>query len=120
MACGVLSSFSLFSTKAEVALYGPPGERIVSSVILLESPGLSTIGRRPTVAQGSLLRFPPVPLIPSLLACIQEEGLTAILVALQRTSAMWFPSLIQLLSGKAWQLPWRRDAGPLNRSAWRG
>lgn len=57
-----------------------------------------------------LYAFPPVPLIPRLLARIQEELLTVILVAPERTSASWFPVMIQLLSGKPWQLPWRRDA----------
>ena len=87
-----------------------------------------------------LYAFPPVPLIPRLLARIQEERLSVILVAPERTSASWFPTMIQLLCGKPWRLPWRRDAlsqldgailhfpvigqqlwaWPLNGSAWRG
>ena len=39
------------------------------------------------------------PLTPRLLACIQEESLAAILVALEHTSAPWFPILVQLLAG---------------------
>ncbi|XP_028430855.1 uncharacterized protein LOC114553714 [Perca flavescens] len=57
-----------------------------------------------------LYAFPPVPLIPRLLERIQEEGLSVILVAPERTNASWFPTLVQLLAVPPWQLPWHEDA----------
>lgn len=53
-----------------------------------------------------LYAFHQVPLIPYLLAHIQEESLVIILVAPEHTSALGFPSLIQLLWVKPLQLPW--------------
>ncbi|MED6291273.1 hypothetical protein CHARACLAT_021841 [Characodon lateralis] len=49
-----------------------------------------------------LYAFPPVPLIPRVLDQVREEQLSVILVAPERKSAPWFPSLQQL--------PWREDA----------
>ena len=46
-----------------------------------------------------LYAFPPVPLIPQVLDRVQEERLSMILIAPQRTSAPWFPCLQRLLSG---------------------
>ena len=57
-----------------------------------------------------LYAFPPVPLIPRLLERTQEEGLSVILVAPERTNASWFPTLVQLLAAPPWQLPWQEDA----------
>ncbi|XP_033980402.1 uncharacterized protein LOC117477766 [Trematomus bernacchii] len=57
-----------------------------------------------------LYAFPPVPLIPRFLDRVQEERLTAILIAPERTGASWFPCLQRMLSGRPWEIPWRRDA----------
>ena len=61
-------------------------------------------------ADNTLYAFPPVPLSPRLLERIQEENLFVILVAPERTSASWLTTLVQLLVGPPWQLPWREDA----------
>ena len=57
-----------------------------------------------------LYAFPPVPLIPRFLDRVQEERLTAILIAPERKGASWFPCLQRMLSGRPWEIPWRRDA----------
>lgn len=57
-----------------------------------------------------LYAFPPVPLIPRFLDRVQEERLSAILIAPGRTGASWFPCLQRLISGRPWELPWRMDA----------
>ncbi|XP_034723628.1 uncharacterized protein LOC117942325 [Etheostoma cragini] len=54
-----------------------------------------------------LYAFPPVPLIPRLLERVQEENLLIVLVAPERTSASWFPTLNQLLVTPPRQIPWR-------------
>ena len=60
--------------------------------------------------RGTLYAFPPVPLIPRVLDRVQEERLSMIMVAPERTNASWFPCLQRLLSGRPWKLPWRGDA----------
>nr|XP_020444839.1 uncharacterized protein LOC109953712 [Monopterus albus] len=89
--------------------------------------------------RGLLCAFPPVPLIPRLLAHMQDKRLRVLLIAPERTSAAWFPTMVQLLAGEPWQLPWQGDAlsqldgviqqfpvigqrlwaWPLNRNDWR-
>ncbi|KAK5881766.1 hypothetical protein CesoFtcFv8_022528 [Champsocephalus esox] len=57
-----------------------------------------------------LYAFPPVPLIPRFLDRVQEERLVAVLIAPERTGASWFPCMQRMLSGRPWEIPWRRDA----------
>ncbi|CAK6974845.1 uncharacterized protein LOC117472613 [Scomber scombrus] len=40
---------------------------------------------------------------------VQEERLSMVLIAPERTSASWFPCLRRLLSGRPWELPRRGD-----------
>ncbi|XP_013878914.1 uncharacterized protein LOC106528317 [Austrofundulus limnaeus] len=56
-----------------------------------------------------LYAFPPVPLIPRLLDRIRADRRRAILIALERTEAHWFPVLQSLLSGLPLQLPWQEN-----------
>nr|XP_020471170.1 uncharacterized protein LOC109968930 [Monopterus albus] len=60
--------------------------------------------------RGLLYAFPPVSLIPWLLSHVQDERLCVLLIAPERTSAAWFSTMVQLLAGDPWQLPWQGDA----------
>lgn len=42
--------------------------------------------------------------------CVQEENLSAIQVAPERTGSLWFLCLQRLLSVQLWELPWNEDA----------
>lgn len=47
---------------------------------------------------------------------LEPTGLMVILVVPEQTSASWFPSVIQLLSGKPWLLPCALSTGCCNLS----
>lgn len=49
--------------------------------------------------------FPPVSLLPRILQKIQEDGTEAVLVARIWPTQVWWPSLLQLLTGKCYNLP---------------
>ena len=71
--------------------------------------GVDAFAHRPW-PRGLLYAFPPVPLIPRFLDRVQEERLSVILIAPERTGASWFPCLQRTLSGRPWEIPWRGDA----------
>ena len=86
-------------------------KRAVRSLVLTEHTRQSSAGSgRVCVSAMLLYAFPPVPLIPRFLDRVQEEQLSAILIALERTGASWFPCLQRLISGRQWELPRRGDA----------
>lgn len=56
-----------------------------------------------------LYAFPPLSLISPTLTRVREHGLSLLLVAPLWPGRAWVAEITQLLSGKPWQLPLRRD-----------
>ena len=56
-----------------------------------------------------LYAFPPIALITQVLARVREGGLSMILIAPHWPGRPWVAEISQLLSGKPWELPLRRD-----------
>ncbi|KAK5900921.1 hypothetical protein CgunFtcFv8_025841 [Champsocephalus gunnari] len=97
--------------RAEVDLFAAHGNaqcELWFSLSAREHPplGVDAFAHRPW-PRGLLYAFPPVPLIPRFLDRVQEERLSVILIAPERTGASWFPCLQRTLSGRPWEIPWR-------------
>ncbi|XP_060741844.1 uncharacterized protein LOC132856323 [Tachysurus vachellii] len=56
-----------------------------------------------------LYAFPPVALLPQVLARVRHDQVNLLLVAPRWPSRVWFTDLVSLLNGTPWEVPVRRD-----------
>ena len=70
------------------------------------------------VAQDALLHqwdeitylFPPVPLMLKVLRLVREQGISAVLVCPQWPTALWWPSVVEMMVGAPLPLPYYKEA----------
>ncbi len=56
-----------------------------------------------------LYAFPPIALLPGVLAKVRQQGSRLLLIAPRWPTRIWFSDLISLLDGSPWVIPVRRD-----------
>ncbi|XP_073721072.1 uncharacterized protein [Misgurnus anguillicaudatus] len=56
-----------------------------------------------------LYAFPPVALLPQVLARVRQQGSCLLLIAPRWPNRVWFSEMISLLNGSPWAIPERRD-----------
>ena len=56
-----------------------------------------------------LYAFPPIALLPGVLAKVRRQGSRLLLIAPRWPTRVWFSDLISLLDGSPWAIPIRRD-----------
>lgn len=66
---------------------------------------------------GQLYAFPPIALLPQVLARVREDHAALILVAPLWSNQSWFPDLCSLAVGAPWVIPTRRDLLTQGRGA---